>query len=127
MHNVDLTLFRMDVALHSFNFAILLENQDRKIELVNQSFCDLFSIPLPPSQLVGFDCSTAAQTNKVLFVDEEDFVIQIDQTLKNKVRVNDLELLMKDGRYLSRDYIPIFNKDNYSFSNSSGVMPSFSR
>lgn len=113
MQNVDLTLFRMDVALHSFNFAILLENQDRKIELVNQSFCDLFGIPLPPSQLVGFDCSTAAQTNKVLFVDEEDFVHQIDQTLKNKLRVNDLELLMKDGRYLSRDYIPIFNKDNY--------------
>ncbi len=109
----DLNLFRMNVALHSFNFAILLENQDRKIELVNQSFCDLFGIPLPPNQLVGFDCSTAAQTNKVLFVDEEDFVIQINETLKNRVRVNDLELLMKDGRYLSRDYIPIFNQDNY--------------
>lgn len=113
MQNDDLTLFRMDVALHSFNFAILLENQDRKIELVNQSFCDLFGIPLPPNQLVGFDCSTAAQTNKVLFVDEDDFVFQINETLKNKVRVNELELLMKDGRYLSRDYIPIFNKENY--------------
>lgn len=113
MQNVDLTLFRMDVALHSFNFAILLENQDRKIELVNKSFCNLFGIPLPPDQLVGYDCSTAAQINKVLFVDEEDFVRQIDETLSNKVRVNDLELLMKNGTYLSRDYIPIFNKENY--------------
>lgn len=113
MQNIDLTSVRMDVALHSFNFAILLENQERKIELVNQSFCDLFSIPLPPKQLTGFDCSTAAQTNKILFVDEEDFVEQINITLANKVRVDNLELLMKDGRYLSRDYIPIFKEDNY--------------
>lgn len=113
MQNLDLTAIRMDVALHSFNFAILLENQERKIELVNQSFCDLFGIPLPPKQLIGFDCSTAAQTNKVLFVDEEVFVTQINNTLQNRVRVDNLELLMKDGRYLSRDYIPIFKEDNY--------------
>lgn len=113
MQNLDLTAIRMDVALHSFNFAILLENQERKIELVNQTFCDLFGIPLPPKQLIGFDCSTAAQTNKVLFVDEEDFVNQINNTLQNRVRVDNLELLMKDGRYLSRDYIPIFNEENY--------------
>ncbi len=113
MQNIDLNILRMDVALHSFNFAILLENQERKIELVNKSFCDLFNIPVPPQQLLGFDCSTAAQTNKVLFVDEEEFVLQINETLRNKVRVDDLELLMKDGRYLSRDYIPIFNNENY--------------
>jgi len=109
----EMNLYRMNVALHSFNFAILLENQDRKIELVNQSFCNLFAIPIPPNQLIGFDCSTVAQTNKVLFVDEEDFVFQINESLKNKVRVNDLELLMKDGRHVSRDYIPIFNQNNY--------------
>ncbi len=113
MQNADLALLRMNVALHSFNFAILLENQDRKIELVNQSFCDLFEIPLSPEKLFGFDCSTAAENNKVLFVNEEEFVDQINETLKNKVRVDDVELLMKDGRYLSRDYIPIFKKDNY--------------
>lgn len=113
MQNVELTSIRMDVALHSFNFAILLENQERKIELVNQSFCDLFGIPLSPKQLLGFDCSTAAETNKVLFVDEEDFVNQINTTLENRVRVDNLELQMKDGRFLSRDYIPIFNEDNY--------------
>jgi signal transduction histidine kinase len=103
----------MEVALHSFNFTILLENEERKIDLVNQSFCDLFGIPLPPSQLVGLDCSIAAQTNKVFFVDEEDFVNQINISLENRKKVFDLELLMKDGRYLSRDYIPIFNEGNY--------------
>ena len=40
--------------------AILLETPDRRIELVNQAFCDLFHIPLHPAQLVGSDCSNAA-------------------------------------------------------------------
>ncbi|HRG25549.1 MAG TPA: PAS domain-containing protein, partial [Chitinophagaceae bacterium] len=40
--------------------AILLETPDRRIELVNQAFCDLFHIPLHPEQLIGSDCSNAA-------------------------------------------------------------------
>lgn len=113
MENTQSKYLRLNVALHSFKFAILLENQDRRIELVNQSFCDLFQIPLTPDQMVGLDCSTAAEQNKVLFVDENEFVREIDRTLEDKKLVENYELQMKDGRFLHRDYVPIFNEKIY--------------
>lgn len=113
MENSQLHYYRMNVVLNSSNTAMLLENQLRQIEFVNQAFCDLFNIPSKPEDMIGADCSQAAEYNKVLFIDEQSFVDDINEILLNKVKVENEILFMKNLKVLQRDYIPIFNNDVY--------------
>ena len=113
MENTQLQYYRMNVVLNASNTAMLLENGNRQIEFVNQAFCDLFNIPSKPEEMLGADCSQAAEYNKVLFIDEQSFVDDINSILHNRVKVENELLFMKNLKVLQRDYIPIFQKDIY--------------
>lgn len=113
MEKEQLQFYRMNVVLNESNTAMLLENSNRQIEFVNKAFCELFNIDAEPDTLIGMDCSQAAEFNKVLFVDEQGFVDEINQLLKNKVKVIDEVLIMKNQTVLQRDYIPIFKQEEY--------------
>lgn len=91
---------------------ILLENEDRKIVYVNQLFCDLFKIPIPPELLIGIDCTKSAEQSEILFKNPVEFVKQIDIILKNQVLTSEI-LEFADGRILKREYIPIFIEKEY--------------
>ena len=91
---------------------ILLEDENRKIVLANQLFCDIFGIEVPAEKLVGFDCSQSAQQTKHLFKDPEEFVAAIDEILERKIFVSE-NLILADHRILRREYIPIFIDDMY--------------
>ncbi len=103
----------MNVVLNESNTAMLLENSNRQIEFVNKAFCDLFNIDTEPDNLIGMDCSQAAEYNKVLFIDEKGFVDGITELLKNRIKVADEVLFMKNETVLQRDYIPIFKQEEY--------------
>lgn len=113
MDKTQLQFYRMNVVLDSSNTAMLLENELRQMEFVNQAFCNLFGIDAPPDSLIGMDCSQAAEYNKVLFIDEQGFVDGIKTLLENKVHVVGELLYQKNGNVLQRDYIPIFKEDVY--------------
>ena len=104
---------RLSTLILNLQMGVLLENEDRKIQLTNQMFCDLFQIPATPEQLVGADCTSSAEQSKSQFKDPEGFVKRIDTILYNKKTVLSDELDMVDGRVLERDYIPIFNEGIY--------------
>jgi len=97
----------------NFGGGILLENEERRIFFINQQFCDFFSIPVPPQQLLGGDCSNAAETSKHLFKDPESFIQSITKILKDKVAVYNEICELKNGLILERDYIPIFDEFKY--------------
>lgn len=93
--------------------AVLLENENRQVLLVNKMFTNLFTEGAPPEALIGMDCSEAAEQSKDAFTDPEGFVRRVDELLeKQEVVIGDL-LEMKDGRWLERDYIPIFVDKQY--------------
>ena len=104
---------RLSTLILNLQTGVLLENEDRKISLTNQLFCDLFQIPASPEQLVGADCVDAAEQNKSLFKNPNSFVERIEKILSDQVMVVSDELEMVDGRILERDYIPIFNNGEY--------------
>lgn len=99
---------RLAVVIESFYGGIMLEDETRHILLVNQTFCELFSIPTPPAALVGADCRGSAEQVKGLFKQPERFVHRIDELLQQRRAVVGEELSMADGRTLERDYVPIF-------------------
>ena len=94
--------------------AVLLETPDRRIELVNQAFCDLFHIPLHPEQLIGSDCSNAAAQVKGLFTRPEEFVNRIQELLDQREKSVGETLRMTDGKVLLRDFIPLVNEKGFA-------------
>lgn len=98
---------RFAILLENLVDAILVEDENRHIVLVNNAFCKMFNIPLSPSQLEGMDCSQFADAGKAMFVDEDGFVNNIDILLNERKIAIGEELHTKDGRILTRNYSPI--------------------
>lgn len=107
------TLELLQTLLANLQTGVLFEDENRKILFTNQLFCDIFQIPLSPKEMVGMDCSNSAEQSKNLFADPEGFVNRINVLLESK-EISDNELLETiDGRFLERNYIPIFINGTY--------------
>jgi PAS domain S-box-containing protein len=105
---------RITELLQNISSGILVEDEQRRIALVNSEFCRLFKIPASPENLIGVDCSQSAEMSKSLFENPELFVKRIDEILKDKILVKAEELKLADGSVFERDYVPIFVNDVYS-------------
>ncbi|NRA93316.1 MAG: PAS domain S-box protein [Psychroserpens sp.] len=104
---------RLATLIQNLDSGILLEDEHRTIALTNKKFCELFNIPLDPTELSGRDCSNSADESKDLFEDSERFVKRIEEIITNRQVVLGDELVMKNGTILERDYIPIFDNMHY--------------
>lgn len=105
---------RLRILISSLESGILLEDQNRKIVLTNSRFCEMFNIPVLPENMIGADCTDAAEHSKHLFENPDSFVERIKTILIEKETVIGDELVMVSGKILERDYIPLFNGNNYS-------------
>ncbi len=98
---------RFSLLISSMQAGVMVEDDQRRVVLANQAFCDLFSIPVSPELLIGMNCAEAAEASKVLFVNPEIFIRDIDNTLILRDPVTSFELQMNDGTSLERDFVPI--------------------
>lgn len=108
--NTQLRLSTLITNLHS---AVLVENEDRKIALTNQRFCDMFEVGMSPEEMVGISCAEFADKVKMLFQRPDEFRGRVEELLKNRIAVVHEELQMADGRVLERDFIPVFLGNQY--------------
>lgn len=92
---------------------ILVENEQKQIALTNNFFCNLFNIPAAPAELIGADCSNAAEQSKHLFKNPDQFVSRIETIVANKQLVIGEEIELVDGRFFERDFIPIYINREY--------------
>ncbi|MBL0154512.1 MAG: PAS domain S-box protein [Chitinophagaceae bacterium] len=104
---------RLSSLILNMQDGLLVEDEHRRIIIANQVFCDMFGIPVPPETLTGADCTDSAESNKHLFEDPEKFVDRISVLIAERKPVVQEELELKDGRYFSRDFIPIYEGDEY--------------
>lgn len=102
-----------NLLLENLDGGVIIEDANRRIRLVNTGFCELFNIPLKPSEMTGMDCSKSAEEVKHLFVDCSTFPTRVEHILKEKIKVLNEELRMLDNRVLERDYIPIIFQNKY--------------
>ncbi|MBZ0298032.1 MAG: PAS domain S-box protein, partial [Anaerolineae bacterium] len=92
---------------------ILLENENHKIELLNDTFREMFQISTPLETLIGADYSQVLQANKDLFVDPEQFIQRVGTIMHDFKLVLDDTLHLKSGLIYERDFIPITVDDTY--------------
>ena len=83
---------------------ILYETPERRIEFVNQTFIEMFDIPVRPADLIGASCKTSAEQDKVRFMDPEGFISRINEILADGKTVRGDLLELKDGRRFERDF-----------------------
>lgn len=107
------TSIRLSALIANLQAGVLVEDESRRVVLVNQAFCNLFEIPISPETLIGTDCSQSAEQSKHLFAAPEGFVARIEHILQQQQVVVAEEILFKDGRIFERDYIPIVHAQNY--------------
>jgi PAS domain S-box-containing protein len=111
--NLSTTVELLKNLLANLQSGILVEDENRKILFTNRLFCDMFSIPVAPEDMVGVDCTNSAEQSKDLFKNSDDFSPRINKILKDKKLVSKELLETIDNQYLERDYIPIFINNEY--------------
>lgn len=104
---------RLTTLILNLDSGILLEDENRKIIITNNKFCEFFKISASPDLLKGQDCSNAAEQNKVFFKKPKVFITRINEILEQKEQVIGDELEMVSGKILLRDYIPIYENSVY--------------
>jgi PAS domain S-box-containing protein len=98
---------RLNSLILNLHAGILLEDENRKILLVNKEFCTMFGLDINPDQMIGMDCTNSAEESKYFFQNHDQFVTRIDEILQRKEIVKGEELRLIDGRVFERSYIPI--------------------
>ena len=104
---------RLSGLITNLQKGILVEDENRKIILVNQLFCDFFGLSSPPEFLVGTNYLDSLEQSKYIFENSEAFVDRMSELINLKQIVVGEKLATIDGRILERDYIPTFLEGGY--------------
>jgi len=99
--------------LSNIQSGIIFEDENNNIIFANELFCELFSISDVPESLNGLNCQDCLEISKNLFVDSEKFAERIGEIVHKKEIVTNEILEMVNGKFLERDYIPLFINDEY--------------
>lgn len=111
--NLLRTVELLKTLLANLRSGILVEDENRIILFTNQLFCNMFSIPVSPDQMVGIDCTNSAEQSKHLFKDPDSFSAGIAKILSKREVVTNELLETEEGKFFERDYIPIYIADEY--------------
>ncbi|NNJ10390.1 PAS domain-containing protein [Chloroflexales bacterium ZM16-3] len=104
---------RLATLISSMQAGVLVEDEQRRLTLVNQAFCDLFRVRNPPESLVGSDCYETTRAISPIFDDAETFLGRVEHILEKRQLIADELVPLADGRMLERDYVPIFDGQSY--------------
>lgn len=99
--------------LENIQMGVLVEDENRRIALVNSTFCKLFRIEENPENLIGIHCEESLNEISSLFENQTKFIKDIEKCLIDRKLIVNEEIKLRDGRVFERDYIPIFIDENY--------------
>jgi len=104
---------RLRALLENMQAGILVETEGRKIALLNETFCQMFQVPVPAHMLVESDTRDLLEECLPLLVEQDTFLARKDAVAEARVPVLGEELLLVDGRIFSRDFVPILVGEEY--------------
>lgn len=105
---------RLNSLIENLQSGVLLEDENRKIVVVNKKFCSMFNVPINPEQMKGVDCEAAAKETKHFFKNPDVFLERIEEILRLKEKVVAEEIELFDGRVFERSFLPIYKNGKYA-------------
>ncbi len=104
---------RLRALIENMQAGILVETEGRKIALLNETFCQLFQIPVPAHVLVDSEARDLLEECRPLLLEPEAFDRRQAELLDLRTPVLGEEIRLADGRILSRDFVPIVVGEDY--------------
>lgn len=92
---------------------VLVEDENRKIVLANEKYCEMFGIDISHDKLRGRNSAEFVDATRDMFKDPDFFEERIFTLLEFQKPVMDEILEMVDGRLLKRHYIPVCDDNIY--------------
>ena len=92
---------------------ILVEDENRRIVLANEMYCEIFGIDISPEKIKGENSAEYVDATRDMFKDADFFEERMFSLLEFQKSELDEILEMSDGRLLKRDYIPISSNKVY--------------
>ncbi len=102
------TTSRLTSLISNLQLGVLVKDEHGKIALINQAFCDLFEINNSSNRFIGKEFGILADEFKHLFINAEHAIKEHQQIIARKQIVTNQEIVLKDGRVLEQNYVPIF-------------------
>jgi PAS domain S-box-containing protein len=97
--------------VNNMQAGVLIEDENRKVFNVNQELCTIFGFNGSPQEMVGMDCAETIDHFKFIFSHPTYFINRIAELITEKRPCKFEELTLLDGRFLERDYSPIFTSE----------------
>jgi PAS domain S-box-containing protein len=104
---------RVQYLMSNLGKGILVEDENHAVVLVNRQFCNLFQIPVQPHEMIGVNCLDSLQQSLALFKDAEKVKNDIFSMIGKQEPLIGQEVVLKDGRILERDYVPIIIENTF--------------
>src|SRR3954451_6676371 len=101
------TTSRLTNLVQNLKSGVLVEDEHRRVALVNEEFCEIFDVGAAPDTLVGRDCAGTAELLKDRLAEPDRFAARIEELIAAREPVTHEEVAFADGRTFERDYIPI--------------------
>ena len=104
---------RLRALIENMQAGILVETEGRRIALLNETFCQMFQVPVPAHVLVEGESRDLLEECLPLMLDPATFLIRQDEVASARSTVLGDEIALVDGRILSRDFVPILVGEEY--------------
>ena len=104
---------RLRALIENMQAGILVETEGRKIALLNETFCRMFQVPVPAHVLVESDTRDLLEECLPLLEQPEAFLASSEDIAADRRPVQGEEMVLVDGRILSRDFVPILVGEEY--------------
>lgn len=105
---------KLNGLIENLQSGVLLEDEHRKIVIVNKKFCSLFNILVEPEAMKGIDCELATHDTQSYFKNPKKFLSRIDEILLKKEKVIAEEIELADGKVYERSFLPILKDGVYA-------------
>ena len=103
----------IDTISNHLQTGFLIENESGLVVAANQAFCNYFDIKRTPESLSGIDLDQEQLILPELFKNHYLYLLNTNEILDERKAVMNDVIELKNGIVLERDYIPIFQEEEY--------------
>ncbi|MDF7812173.1 PAS domain S-box protein [Hymenobacter sp. YC55] len=107
---IEATTRRLSTTIANFQEGILLEDENRRVVLVNEAFCRMLNLDKTPEQLVGVETISLTAARTATSTEPNWLIGRDGERLKQTAIIGEL-LPRKNGQVFQRDFIPIYSNN----------------
>ncbi|MGB8309735.1 MAG: PAS domain S-box protein, partial [Methanoregula sp.] len=102
------TLQRFYQILSNMQSGVLLVTNENRVEFVNQTFCDLFSLNDSPADLTGLSSKELTEKVRHSYIDPDNFIARTWEIVRLGKPVFGEDVKIQSGKVLLRDFAPLY-------------------